>query len=155
MKKAIAYVSDVILGRTGEVIGRAHQKELIQRHAKDNDIEIVAWFEDEMYSEDVMTRSGVEALLAYKEQYDLVLVERVWSLSRDMKVLEPFMAAVERNGAKVESATYMWDCVSQMCRRRFDASLPSLKPTRPVVTREEAGPVRVRKPEKLNFVVTK
>jgi len=155
MTKAIAYTSDVILGRTGEVIGRAHQKELIERHAADNGIEIVAWFEDEMYSEDVMSRSGIQKLLANKDTVDLVLVERVWSLSRDMKVLEPFMDAIERKGAKLESATYMWDCVSQMCRRRFDASLPQLKPTRPTVTREEAGPVRVRKPEKLNFVMSK
>ena len=58
MKKAIAYVSDIILGRTGEVIKRSCQVELIAQYAADNDIDIIGWFEDEMYNEDLLARQA-------------------------------------------------------------------------------------------------
>lgn len=152
MKKAIAYVSDIILGRTGEVISREYQKELIRQYASDNNVEIVAWFEDEMYNEDVISRHGVQSMLGCDKPYDVVLVERVWTLSRNWNTLQTFFAELERRSVKLESATTMWDCVSQMARRRFDEKLPSLKPARELVTAAEAGTVRVRKPAKLNFV---
>jgi DNA invertase Pin-like site-specific DNA recombinase len=150
MKKAIAYVSDVILGRTGDVISREYQKKEIEAHAKANDIEIVAWFEDEMYNEDTMTRKGVQDLLSYDKPFDAILVERVWCFSRRWPVLEQLFAECERHGKKVESATCMWDCISQMSRRRFDATLTT-PIVREVVTREEAGPLHIRRPAKLHF----
>ncbi len=42
MTKAVAYVNDIILGCTGEVIKRSCQAELIKQFAADNEIEIVA-----------------------------------------------------------------------------------------------------------------
>ncbi len=150
-KKAIAYASDIILGRTGEVISREYQKELIRQYAADNNIEIVGWFEDEMYNEDVMSRPGVQAMLKFDKEYDSALVERVWCLSRNWNVLETFFKEVERKGKKVEAATTMWDCVSQMARRRFDEALNGARPQRELVTAEEAGTVKVAKPAKLFF----
>jgi len=152
MKKAIAYTSDIILGRTGEVIKRSCQAELIKQYAADNGIEIVAWFEDEMYREDLLMRPGIQALLANDKPYDIVLCERVWALSRSMAMLEPFFKELDRRGVSFESATTMWDCVSQMCRRRFSPTLGELRPAPPVVSRPEAGRVRVARPAHLNFV---
>ena len=126
MKKAIAYVSDVILGRTGEVIGRDHQKEMIKRHAAENDIEVMAWFEDEAYSEDIVSRPGVQQLLACDLKCDLILVERMWSFSRQWSLLHPFMASVKEKGRTVESTTQLWDCVSQQARDFYRGR--SLKP---------------------------
>ena len=151
MKKAIAYTSDIILGRTGEVIKRSYQVELIKQYAADNDVEMVAWIEDEMYNEDVMMRPGIQAVLAYDKPYDMVLCERVWALSRAMSVLDGFFKELDRRGVTFESATTMWDCVSQKTRRRFNPSLAQLQPERPVVTREEAGEVCVARPAHINF----
>jgi DNA invertase Pin-like site-specific DNA recombinase len=150
MKKAIAYVSDIVLGRTGEIITRAYQRTLIQKHADENGIEITAWFEDEMYNEEIMSRPGVKALLGYSEPYDMVLTERVWALSRISGVLEPFFAELDRRGKMFETATTMWDCTSQKVRRRFNPALPAVKP--------EAKPfqvvhtVNIRKPAQIRFV---
>jgi len=152
MKKALAYVSDIILGRTGEVIRRSCQVELIVEYASDNEIEIIGWFEDEMYDEDVLMRPGIQALLAYNKPYDMVLCERVWALSRTMAVLEPFFKELDRRGVRFEAATTMWDCVSQKCRRRFRSpSRGHPQPERPVVARAEPIHAHVKRPTHLHF----
>ena len=152
MKKAIAYTSDIILGRTGEVIRRSCQAELIKQYAVDNGIEIVGWLEDEMYNEDVLMRPGIQALLAFDKPYDLVLCERVWALSRSMAVLEPFFKELDRRKVGFESATTMWDCVSQRCRRRFSPMLRDAPVSAPAVTtRVERKRVHVLRPGRLRF----
>jgi DNA invertase Pin-like site-specific DNA recombinase len=151
-KKAIAYTSDIVLGRTGEVITRSYQKDLIAKHAAQNGIEIVAWFEDEMYNEDIMSRPGLKAMLACSDAYDMVLTERVWALSRAMATLETFFGELDRRGVTHESATTMWDCTSQKCRRRFNPSLPAVKAEPKPVVREEAFTVRIRKPAQIRFM---
>lgn len=152
MKKAIAYVSDIILGRTGEIIKRSCQVELIVQYAADNDIEIIGWFEDEMYNEEVLMRPGIQALLAYDKPYDMVLCERVWALSRSMAVLEPFFKELDRHGVGFEAATTMWDCVSQKCRGRFRSfSHAKSEPERPVLMQEEPVHVHVKRPTRLHF----
>ena len=151
MKKAVAYVSDIILGRTGEVIKRSYQAELIRQFAAGNDIEIVAWFEDQMYSEDVLTRRGIQDLLAYDAPYDLLLCERVWALSRSMAVLEPFFKELDRRHLRLECTTMMWDCVSQKCRRRFYPGGSGRTAPRVAVSRAGADAVHVAKPARLKF----
>ena len=152
MKRAIAYVSDIILGRTGEVIPRSSQVELIAQYAADNDIEIVGWFEDEMYNEVVLDRPGIKALLSCSNPFELVLCERVWALSRSMGALEPFFKELDKRGIKLESATTMWDCVSQQCRRRFRGGSKKVPPPpKPVEERREAARPRVSRPSHLHF----
>jgi len=118
-RKALAYVSDVILGGTGEVVSRQAQREAIDRYARENDIEVVAWFEDEAYVEEVMDRPGIRALLACGQECDCVLVERVWAFSRRWKNLNSFLVELSRRGRKVEAATLLWDCVSQLSRNFY------------------------------------
>jgi DNA invertase Pin-like site-specific DNA recombinase len=152
MKRAIAYVSDIILGRTGEVIKRSCQVELIAQYAADNDTEIIGWFEDEMYNEDVLMRPGIRALLSCDKPYDLVICERVWALSRSMAALEPFFKELDRRGVKLESATMMWDCVSQQCRRRFRGPARAKSRPAPAVAKSrEAEHASVARPAHLHF----
>ncbi|HXY42011.1 MAG TPA: recombinase family protein, partial [Vicinamibacteria bacterium] len=115
-RRAIAYTSDVILGRTGEVIARSAQREAITRYAADNGIVIAGWFEDEAYQADVLGREGIRRLLERVSSGDTVLVERVWSLSRRWPALEPFLLELQRRGARLESARLLWDCISQRAR---------------------------------------
>ena len=152
MKKAIAYVSDVILGRTGDIIKRSCQVEVIAQYAADNNIDIIGWFEDEMYNEDVLTRPGIQSLLTCSQNCDTLLCERVWAFSRSMAILEAFFEQLDRRGLRLECATTMWDCVSQKCRRRFAASSQG-KPqeAKPVVRRDEGDRVRVERPAQLHF----
>ncbi len=151
MKKAIAYVSDVILGRTGEVIKRSCQVELIAQYAADNDIDIIGWFEDEMYNEDLLTRPGIQALLACGKPYDLVLCERVWALSRSMSKLEPFFKEIDRRGVCLVSATTMWDCVSQKVRHRFNPSRTQQQVVPPLIAPPENARPRIARPAHLHF----
>lgn len=156
-KKAIAYVSDIILGRTGEVISKAYQKEEIEKYARENGIEIIKWFEEDIYNEDVISRPAVQDILAFDNEYDVILVERIWAFSRRWQTLSSLFAELDRRGVKVECATLMWDCVSQMARRRYsEGSCKNIKP-RELVTRDEVPAVKIRKPEKLHFteLVTK
>ena len=151
MTRAIAYVRDFALGRTGE-LKRSRQVELIKQFAADHEVEIVAWFADEASSEDVLNRPGIHALLAYPGPYDRVICERVWALSRSMAALEPFWEELARRGVEFESATSTWDCVSQQCRRR-SKSLPALpRALRMPEEIEGSRRFRVAKPVRLNFV---
>ncbi len=151
-RTAISYVSDVILGRTGEVIGRVAQREGIRRYAADNGIEIVASFEDEAYNEDVLSRDGVRALLACDRRCDILRVERVWSLSRNWTALEPFLIELDRRGIRIEAATTLWDCTSQRARHfRADRKVAEREEVLAAVAEPAAVRTRIRKPERLFF----
>jgi len=148
-RRAVAYTSDVILGRTGEVVARAAQREAIARHAAENDIEIVGWFEDEAYQSEVLGREGIRRLLECVRPGDTVLVERVWSLSRRWPLLEPFLLELQRRSARLESARLLWDCISQRARHFGTERKPAH------AWAEEAVPAAaasaVRKPDRLFF----
>jgi len=118
-KKAIAYTSDIILGNTGEVIEREFQKKRIEEYAKENHITIAAWFEEEAYNDTLFARPKIRELVAYKEPYDLVLVERTWALSRRWTEIKAFIKVLEANNGRMECATTLWDCVSQMARNYY------------------------------------
>jgi len=157
-KKAIAYTSDVVLGTTGEVISRKYQKEIIRQFAEDNGIEIVKWFEDEMYDEDVLSRSGVKDMLGCADGCDLILVERIWAFSRNWSALAELFNRLDRRSLRIDCATTMWDCVSQMARHRYDSSLD--RPTHLRDKKAFAGgrvPVEadrihaIKQPERLHF----
>jgi DNA invertase Pin-like site-specific DNA recombinase len=151
-RTAVAYVSDVILGTTGDVIGRDAQRRAIRRHAEENEIELVGWFEDEAYNADVLSRGGFRQLLARARAGDIVLVERVWSLSRSWKALEPLLEELSRRGLRLEAATLLWDCTSQRARHYEAERRKSRAPaTEVAVVPATAAAVPVRKPDRLFF----
>lgn len=115
-RKAIAYVSDIILGRTGEVVSRKEQRAAIEQHAKENNIEVVAWFEDGVYASDLFSRRGIQALLECEEACDCLLVERTQSLSGKWPELRRLLDKLAERSIVLEAATLRWDCVSQMAR---------------------------------------
>jgi hypothetical protein len=118
-KTAIAYASDIILGNTGEVIDRAFQKARVEEYAKENNIKILAWFEDEAFSEYLFSRPKIKEMIAFKEPYDYVLVERVWTLSRKWKEVKALLKVLESKQVRVQATTTLWDCVSQMARHHY------------------------------------
>lgn len=154
--KAIAYASDIILGRTGGVVSRKEQRAAIEQHAKESGIEIVAWFEDEVYVPELLERPGVKALLECEEPYDMVLVERVHSLSGKWPELRRLLDLLERKKVKLEATSLRWDCVSQMARfhpRRLGETERRLNP---LVARGPARglapkPVLIARPSVLRF----
>ncbi len=150
-RRALAYTSDVILGRTGEVISRASQRAAIARHAAENGIEVAGWFEDEAYNAEVLAREGIRRLLERVEPGDTVLVERVWSLSRRWPVLEPFLAELRRRGGQLESTTVLWDCVSQRARHFGTERKPERAWAAEAVPALATARVAIEKPERFFF----
>lgn len=153
MKKAIAYVSDIIIGRTGEVIGRDEQRATIERHASENDIEIVSWFEDEVYTDDLFARPGVQQMLSGADDVDMILVERIWALSRNWAEVRRFEQEMDTRGKRVAAATMLWDCVSMMARQFYRPEKHRVPAAAPVT--QTAGVRtqrrRVHKPASLFF----
>jgi DNA invertase Pin-like site-specific DNA recombinase len=150
-KKAIAYVADIILGNTGEIIPRDRQRAAIERHAREDGIEIVAWFEDEVWTEDLLARPGIKALFACEADCDRILVERCWCLSRYWPELRQFLQVLARRNARLESATLLWDCVSQQARqyyRRTPIQAPAQREQAPAPAAE---PRPVARPSRLHF----
>jgi DNA invertase Pin-like site-specific DNA recombinase len=116
---AIAYISDVILGSSGEVIHRSSQRERIEAWASENGVEILHWYEDELYADSLFDRKGIQALLADDSGADLCVVERVWSLSRNWAELKTLLARLESKGTRLSASSTLWDCVSQMARQHY------------------------------------
>jgi hypothetical protein len=146
-------VSDIILGRSGEVISRESQKALIAQYAKENDVEVVAWFEDEVYAENILARPGIKSLLACELPAEMILVERTWCLSRKWEELSGFLQTAEERGRRVESATMLWDCCSQQARWFYRKTGPKA-PARacPVLAAAKAPARAVTKPAAFHFV---
>jgi DNA invertase Pin-like site-specific DNA recombinase len=152
MINAVAYTRDIALAQTGEIIHSSSQVEQIKNFAAENGMEIIAWFTDGVSEADLLKRPGIQALLAYDQPYSRLVCERVWALSRSMAVLEPFIKELDQRGVRLESATPMWDYVSQQCRRR-SKSMPFLPPASEFPDDVEIrGRYRVAKPAQLNFV---
>ncbi len=150
-KKAIAYFSDIILGQTGDVISREYQKQQIIDYAEKNGIEILGFYEDEIYNEDVLSRPGVKAMLEDKRDYDLILVERVWTISRNWANLKELLTILRLKSVTMEATTTMWDCVSQMTRDylRSGTVRKGLKVEKPAGASVR---LKIKKPARLNFV---
>lgn len=151
-KNALVYVSDIILGRTGEVLTRDEQKKKILAYAAVNGINVLDVFEDDAYNEDILSRPGMKRLLACKLGCDCVLVERVWTLSRNMKTLKTFFAELESRKVKLEASTTLWDCASQMSRHYFAGRKQSGEPMPSPGGAERPDGSRVRRPAELHFL---
>ena len=155
-RKAIAYSSDIILGRTGETIKRSAQQELIRQYAAENDIEIVAWFEDEKYDEEITRRPGVRRMLAYEGEYECVLIERVWCFSRSWKKVKALIDALQEKNVKIEATSWLWDCVSVLARHHGRKAVAchcaeaaeEMTPEQVVMKLKK---VRISRPARLNF----
>jgi DNA invertase Pin-like site-specific DNA recombinase len=149
-KKAIVYVSDVILGQTGEVISCEEQLARVTAHAQEHGIEVVATYRDEVYAEDPSERPGLKAMCVCKSDADTVLVDRVWAISRDWRVVRPLLQGMKDCGVKLECATVMWDCVSQMSRNFFRAKPVELRPALCALAASEPAHAAAR-PAELHF----
>jgi hypothetical protein len=123
MTNAVAYVRDFTLGNAGEILTRDRQVELIRYFAEDYRIEIVGWFEDSAEDSPILSRPGIQAMLACRNPYQSLICERFWAISKSMKRLAPFLEELDRRGIHFEAVTPLWDCVSQQCRR-YVKSLP-------------------------------
>ena len=130
-KKVIAYVCDIPVPGTNEVISAADQKARILKHALKEGIEVVGFYEDEKFTEDYLDRPGVRQMLASHENVDQVMVERVWCLTRSRHELEALMGELDRKGTPLAATSYLWDCLSQMARHRYMGSAAK-KPLTPV-----------------------
>jgi len=125
-KKAVGYVCAIPVPGAGEVISKEDQRLRIMKYAKRENVELVCIYEDDEYSEDFKTRPGVSKVRDCRELIDMVLVERVWSLSRKRKELEPFLKELDEKNVQLVASSYLWDCVSQQIRHRYSGDL-SLK----------------------------
>ena len=92
VNRAIGYVCDIPIQGTDMVITKEDQRARMIKYCEKEGLELVCVYEDDQYAEDFMNRPGIQKLLDCKENCDTVLVERVWSLSRKMKELKPFMS---------------------------------------------------------------
>ena len=123
VKRAIGYVCDIPIPGTDMVISKEDQRVRMVKYAEKEGIDLVCVYDDDKYTDDFINRPGVQKLLDCKENCDMLLVERVWSLSRKMKDLKPFMTELEKKNLQLTASSCLWDCVSQQVRHRYIGSL--------------------------------
>ena len=117
MAATVAYTSDLILGSSGELLGREEQREAILAHAGSRQIEILEWFEDATYEERIRSRPGIMRMLEFSHRFDHLLVERFWALSPLWRELEGFLEECQERGIRVESVNQLQDGVSKLAQR--------------------------------------
>jgi hypothetical protein len=118
-RKAVGYVCDVPVANTGMVISKEDQRARILKCAEQENLEIIAVYEDEKYTGEFSNRPGVRKILECSEHFDVLLVERIWCFSRKMKDLKPFLDTIDARCAEVLCSSCLWDCVSQRIRHRY------------------------------------
>ena len=70
-----------------------------------------------------------------------------------MSVLTPFLEELDQKGMKIESATHLWDCVSQMVRQHHKGGLKRFSTcATEAIPQRNRGAARVRKPAHTHFV---
>jgi DNA invertase Pin-like site-specific DNA recombinase len=121
-KKVIAYVCDIPIPGTDEVISKNDQKARILKFAEKEGIEVVNFYEDEKFTENFMERPGVQRVLACNENVDQVMVERVWCFTRSPRELDALMGELDKKGVPLAATSYLWDCLSQQVRHRYMGS---------------------------------
>lgn len=114
--KAIGYVCDIPIPETDLVISREDQRSRILRYAEDKGIELVDIYEDEEFTEPFVNRPGIQRIINCRDNIEIFLVERVWSLSRKMNELTPFLEKLYKKNIQLETSSYLWDCTSQQVR---------------------------------------
>jgi len=124
-RRAVGYVCDIPIPGTDLTITKEYQRQRIMEYAKRENVEVVCVVEDEEYTEDFVSRPGVQELLNFSEGYGMLLVERVWVLSRKRRDLAPFLVMLDVRNARLTSASYLWDCLSQHVRHRYMGALAS------------------------------
>jgi hypothetical protein len=105
-QKAVGFVTEIKVA--GSVISKEDQRARIAKYAAKEGIELVAVYED-----------SPEKVFGSTENYDTVLVERVWAFGKKMSEVGPAAEKIEAKGAKLVATSYMWDCVSQQVRQRY------------------------------------
>ncbi len=121
--KAIGYVCDIPIPGAGELISKEEQRIRILKHVEKEALELVSIYEDEKHTEDFINRPGVQNVLNCKEDFEVLLVERVWCLSRRMKDLLPFLEKLDSMDVQLVCTSYLWDYASQKVRRRYTEDL--------------------------------
>jgi DNA invertase Pin-like site-specific DNA recombinase len=116
-------VCDVPVNGPDLTIKKEDQILRIKKYAEKENIELVGIYEDDGSSMNCLNRPGVNRLLNCNEHYDLVLVERVWALSRKMKEMEPFLKVLESKRVPLVATSYLWDHVSQRVRHRYSEDM--------------------------------
>jgi len=122
-KRAIGYVCDIPIQKTDEVIKKEDQRARILKYAEKENLEVICIYEDEEFTEDFARRPGIKKVLECAEDFDTVLVERVWCLTRKMKDMKPFLEKLDAKDVQIVSTSYLWDCVSQDVRHRYSKKL--------------------------------
>ncbi len=118
-KKAIGYVCEIPIPDTDLVISREYQRDRIRQYAGKENMELVAIYEDEEFTENFIDRPGIRKIIESDAGFDTVLVERVWCMSRKIKELNPFLDKLDRMGVELVATSYLWDCTSQQVRHRY------------------------------------
>lgn len=118
--KAIAYVANVPIPDTQEVISIAEQKQRIKDFAARFNIELIDIIEESSPMDmDIMDREGIKTLIHRLDDVDIVLFERIWSITRKTAKLNPFLKILDEKQVPVYSVTVLWDCLSQVIRRKY------------------------------------
>jgi DNA invertase Pin-like site-specific DNA recombinase len=116
VKRAIGYVCDIPVPDTDLVISKDDQRLRLMKCAEKENLELIRIYEDEALDEAFINRPGVQKILNDREDFDVLLVERVWCMSQKMSELNPFLEKLNQKNIQFVASSYLWDDTSQAVR---------------------------------------
>jgi CheY-like chemotaxis protein len=113
---AVGYVCAIDLEAEGVVSPAEKQIERVKKFSGANNLKLKDIFEDSDRAVEILERPAMRKLLNEEEKAGVIIIDRIWSLSRKREKLQPFLHALTEKGFTLEVVTTMMDVASQYVR---------------------------------------
>jgi len=96
------------------------QKKKIEEYARDNGLELTGTYEDMSSDEPVLRRPAITGILSSEKTAGVLLVDSVCYVARNHVEMREFLEALDAEGMKLETASFLMDKLSQFVRRWYE-----------------------------------
>lgn len=115
-KRAVGYACGIDLEHEGIFVPAETQKDRIRKLASALNLRLADIYADEDREAEILERPAMKKLLQEENQAGVIILDRIWALSRRREKLQPFLRALGEKGIGLEIATTMMDVASQYVR---------------------------------------
>ena len=115
-KRAVGYACGIDLEHEKIFVPVETQKNRIRKLASALNLRLADIYVDEDREAEILERPAMKKLLQEENQAGVIILDRIWALSRRREKMQPFLRALGEKGIGLEIATTMMDVASQYIR---------------------------------------
>jgi CheY-like chemotaxis protein len=115
-RRAVGYACGIDLEHEGIFVPAEKQKDRIRKLASALNLKLSDIYLDENRDVEILERPAMKKLLQEENRAGVIIVDRIWALSRRREKLQPFLRTLGEKNIGLEIATVMMDVASQYVR---------------------------------------